>query len=89
MTGAYLDTHKPRNLGVTSLKGTTPNLIFSKFTDFDKQKVYIGVIDLAEPKSGFKLGLLLHCNFDYFCQKTCNNSEKLMGQIVRQLALVS
>ena len=28
------------------------------------------IINLAEPKSGFKLGLLLHCNFDYFCQKT-------------------
>ena len=89
MTGAYLATQKSRNLGVTFGNGTTQNLTFSKFTDFDKHIVYIGVIDLAEPKSGFKLGLLLHCNFDYFCQKTCNNSEKLMGQIVRQLALVS
>ena len=70
MTGAYLATQKSRNLGVTFGKGTTQHLTFSKFTDFDKQIVYIGVIDLAEPKSGFKLGLLLHCNFDYFCQKT-------------------
>mgnify|MGYP001803481042 CR=1 FL=1 len=28
-------------------KGTTPNLQFSKFTDYDKQIVYIGVIDLS------------------------------------------
>mgnify|MGYP001800391748 CR=1 FL=1 len=48
MTGAYLATQKSRNLGVTFGKGTTQNLTFSKFTDFDKQIVYIGVIDLAE-----------------------------------------
>ena len=58
---------------------TTPNSNFSKFTEFDKQKVYmyIGVIDPAESKSGlvFELGLLLHCHFDYFWSKLGKNPK--------------
>ena len=34
---------------------TTPKLKFSKFTDVDKQIVYIGAIDPAESKSGLFL----------------------------------
>ena len=65
---------------------TTPKLKFSKFTDFDKQIVYIRVIDPVEPKSGVisELGILLHCHFGYFCQKKEKKSEKLVGQIFGQ-----
>ena len=50
-------------------KGTTQKLKISKLTDFDKQVVYIGVVDPAESKSGLMLGKLLHCLFDHFCQE--------------------
>ena len=87
-SGAYLATHESRNFGGdTPEKGTTPNLKFWKFADFDKQIVYIGVIDPAEFKSDiiFGLGLLLHCHFGYFCQNFEKRSEKLVGQIVGQI----
>ena len=44
---------------------------FKNVTDFDKQIVYIRVIDPVEPKSGVisELGILLHCHYGYFCQK--------------------
>ena len=78
LTGAYLATHESRNFGGdTPEKGTTPNLKFQKFTDFDKQIVYIGVIDPPESKSGiiFELGPLLHCHFGYFCRRLEKNLE--------------
>ena len=68
--------NESRNFGGdTPAKGTTQNLKFQKFTDFDKKIVYIGVIDPAESKSGiiFGLGLLLYCHFGYFCQKLEKN----------------
>ena len=55
---------------VTPLKrGQLKKLKISKFTDFDEIRVYIGVIDHAESKSGLiiELGLLLHYHFGYFC----------------------
>ena len=60
-----------------------PQLRFSKFIDFNKQIFAIGVIDPADSKSGlkFKLGLLFHYHFDYFCQ----NSKKMVGLIVTQI----
>ena len=73
----YLDTHESHNFGGdTPEKRTTPNLKFQKFTDYDKQIAYIGVIDPAESKSGiiFRPGLLLHLHFGYFCQ----NLEKIL-----------
>ena len=52
-------------------KGATPNLELSNFKDIVKQIVDIEVIDPAWSKSGliFKLGLLIHCHFGYFCGK--------------------
>ena len=66
-SGVFSHTHKI--LGVTPKKGTAPKLKISKLTDFDKQMVYIEVIDHAECKSDliFELGLLLHCHFGYSC----------------------
>ena len=67
----------------TPEKGT--KLKISKLTDFDKQVVYIGVVDPAESKSGLMLGKLLHCLFDHFCQELEKNSKKLVGQIGSQI----
>ena len=52
-------------------KWTIQQLKSSKFTDFDKQIVYLGVFD-TESKYGFifELYLLFHCHFGCFCQKT-------------------
>ena len=50
--GAYLATRDSQNLkDNTPERETTPKLKCSKFADFDKQIVYIGVIDPAESKS--------------------------------------
>ena len=56
----------------TPKMGTTPKLIFSEFTNSDKQIVCIKVIEPAEFRYGpiFELCLLLSCDFAYFCQKT-------------------
>ena len=55
---AYLA--KSRNFGGDIPKnGTTPKFKFSKFTDFDKQIVYIGVIDTAESKPSLSFRPLL------------------------------
>ena len=55
----------------TPKKGTTPKLIFSEFTDSDKQIVCIGVIEPAEFRYGpiFELRLLLSCDFAYFVKR--------------------
>ena len=77
-TGAYLATHESRNFGGdTPEKGTTPNLKFWKFANFDKQIVYIGVIDPPETESGITFWL--------FLSKTWKNLKKLVGQIVSQI----
>ena len=46
----------------------------------------MGAIDHAESKSGlvFELGLLLHCDFGFFCQKL-KKQEKLVGHILSQI----
>ena len=55
--------------------GQLPNC---NFTDFEKQIVYIGVIDPAEFRSVFGQGLLLHCDFSIFVENL-KKSEKLLG----------
>ena len=63
----YLATHKSRNLGGdTPKKGTTPKL---KFSAFDKQIIYIRVIDHAESGLISELVPLLHCHFGSFLPK--------------------
>ena len=57
---AYLATHESRNFGGDTPKnGTAPKFKFSKFTDFDKQIVYIGVIYTAESKPSLSFWPLL------------------------------
>ena len=46
---AYLATHEPHNFGGdTPNKGATPKIEIFKLTDFNKQIVYVGVIDPVE-----------------------------------------
>ena len=86
--GVNLDTHESQNFeGETLKKGTILKFKSLNFSDFDKQIVYIGVIDPAESKSGlnYSLWLLPHCHFGFFCQKLGKNSQKLVDQIGSQI----
>ena len=65
-------THESGNFcGDTPKNETAQKLKVSRFTDFDKRRVYIGVIDPLESRHDliFELHLLLHCHFGYSCQK--------------------